>query len=185
MNELVSSYLVDFISFFKLLLFYTRYFALNLKIQKVVFFKNYPCISDPTFNTTNVPFIPLFLGSRVWLVTKIYVILNHKLSWALTKLCKLRQVQNFAQGKVWKTGGDCNCFNLTFCNCSLESNLVFQLQFSNSCPIFWWQGTKISKYHVYLLNKGNDIQKYFISTKEKISRSELEFVKLHFPECSP
>ena len=72
MSELVSSYVVDFTPFFKLLLCYTRYFALNLKIQKMEFFKNYTCISDTTLNTTNVPFIPLFLGSRVWLLTKRY-----------------------------------------------------------------------------------------------------------------
>ena len=80
MNELVSSYVVDFIPLFKLLFFYTRNFTLNLKIQKVELFKNHLCISDTTLNTTNVPYIPLFLGSRVCLLTNIYVILNHKLS---------------------------------------------------------------------------------------------------------
>ena len=47
MNELVSSYVVDFISFFKLLLFYTRYFALNLKIQKVVFLRTIHAFLTP------------------------------------------------------------------------------------------------------------------------------------------
>ena len=120
MNSYQPLWLISY-PFFKLLLLYTRYFALNIKIQKVEFFKNHPCISDTTLDTKNDPFTPLFLGSSAWLLTKKYAILSHKLSWAFTKLCKLGQVENFAQGRVWKTRG---CFDLTFCIGSLESYLV-------------------------------------------------------------